>query len=157
VHITKEKKFTRGGKSNIHIPVEILSARYNVENKFLNLANFMSEPHMVRTRRSSWPPPPHGYTVTYEKISPAALLTLCLRPSSPQATSHLPGGMANVAIVNAVCEIIAKNCADVITIDLSQNDMATLDAWRRLSKDAPALANLSLENNALGVRPPVFQ
>ena len=59
--------------------------------------------------------------------------------------------MDNVAVVNAICEIIKKNCADVVTVDLGQNNISSLDAWRRLTQDAPSVLNLSLQDNALSV------
>jgi hypothetical protein len=40
---------------------------------------------------------------------------------------------------------------DVVSIDLSNNDITTLASWRRLGRAARSLTNLSLATNAIKV------
>ncbi len=61
----------------------------------------------------------------------------------------MPGGMNNFALANAVVDIIKNNCPDVVSIDMSYNDISTLKRWSRLGNVARFVVNLSLEGNKI--------
>eukprot|EP00730_Choanoeca_flexa_P007715 TRINITY_DN12381_c0_g1_i1.p2 TRINITY_DN12381_c0_g1~~TRINITY_DN12381_c0_g1_i1.p2 ORF type:complete len:626 (+),score=119.83 TRINITY_DN12381_c0_g1_i1:55-1878(+) len=97
--------------AGIQIPPAVLSPRYNVDAKFMNLSALLQDPLM--------------------------------------AQFQTPGGLSNHAMANAIIDVIKKNCPDLITLDLSNNDITNLSAWRKLGSVAGNLINLSLENNKI--------
>eukprot|EP01147_Barroeca_monosierra_P000902 gene902-4165_t len=60
-----------------------------------------------------------------------------------------PDGLNSMELSNAIIEVIQENCPDLVSLDLSNNGIYSLDGWRRLGHVAKSLENLSLEGNQL--------
>ena len=55
----------------------------------------------------------------------------------------------NKAFVNEIFNIIRSYCADMISLNLADNNIASLASFRFLFQHAPELKNLSLEGNLI--------
>lgn len=77
------------------------------------------------------------------------LSNLFADPGLAEAGSTIPRSFANVSLCESILSIIQTAAPDIVTLDLSNNAIRTLQPLRKLGNVARLLENLSLAGNEL--------
>ncbi|EGD82978.1 hypothetical protein PTSG_03615 [Salpingoeca rosetta] len=106
----------------------------------------VKEVEVKGSKASSFELPPELLSPRYDPASKH--LNLSNFVNDPSMSAFMPAdGLNSFDLANAIIDVIKANCADVVTLDLSENNIRSFESWKRLGNVAKKLKNLSLATN----------
>ncbi|EDQ88381.1 uncharacterized protein MONBRDRAFT_32915 [Monosiga brevicollis MX1] len=139
--------FTLGGKDERAArAIKRLDKRLNVNG---HQATIKLEKIVVKASASAVEIPLPVLSQRYNPSDKCLMLPALMQDPGMADLRSMPNGMGNINVANGIINAIQKNCADLVTLDMTNNDITSLAAWRRLGSVAKNLTNLSLADNGI--------